>query len=185
MDQELAQLGRVYTADEAAARLRIERRSVITLGKRYGCCSVHGRTAFFSEQDLLDLWQILRATAKEPRPVTVKAVLPGASAVWLREYFRKKQAERDERKRLRREREAAERERRLEEKRTATRAKAALRAAKRIAAVELRAEANSTSAKPQKLDTKNRDPAYWTDERKEQLRHERVERMKNWGPSER
>jgi hypothetical protein len=180
METPSATLDTIYTEDEAAARLRITRRVVITLGKRYGCCSVYGRKVRFSEQDLLDLWQMLRATAREPRPVTVKAELPGATGVWLREYSRKKRELHEERARLRRERAAAARERRLEEKRQAVRAKADAKATKRAAVAAAKPE---TAADVETLDTKNRDPAYWTDERKHRLRQERIERMKRWTPT--
>ena len=175
----LIPLDTIHTADEAAARLRITRRMVITLGQRYGCCSVHGRIVLFSEQDLLDLWQMLRATPREqPRPVAVKAELPGAAGIWIREYVRKQQAVREERKKLRREREAAAREQRLEEKRKASRAKAEERAAKRLEKAEAKAQAKAeANAIEVPLDRKNRDPNYWTPERKEQLRADRRARL--------
>ena len=68
-------LDTIYTADEAAARLRITRRTVIKLGRDLGSCSVIGREYFFSERDLLDIWQAQRAmpTSSQGRAVKVKA----------------------------------------------------------------------------------------------------------------
>ncbi|RVG87509.1 helix-turn-helix domain-containing protein [Sinorhizobium meliloti] len=54
-------LDKVYTTDEAAERLRVTRRTVIKLGRDLGSCSVIGREYFFSERDLLDIWQAQRA----------------------------------------------------------------------------------------------------------------------------
>ncbi|MDX0232902.1 hypothetical protein GOC14_20525 [Sinorhizobium meliloti] len=54
-------LDRIYTTDEAAARLRVTRRTMIKLGRDLGSCSVIGREYFFSERDLLDIWQAQRA----------------------------------------------------------------------------------------------------------------------------
>ncbi|MBA1346011.1 helix-turn-helix domain-containing protein [Rhizobium sp. WYCCWR 11146] len=63
----------IYTADEAAERLRLTNRGVIKLGKAYGLCSRVGRDYLFSEQDLLALWEVMREPAKVPKPPTVKA----------------------------------------------------------------------------------------------------------------
>ncbi|NGO54212.1 hypothetical protein [Allomesorhizobium camelthorni] len=190
MTDDEGKLDTIYTEDEAAARLRITRRTAITLGKRYGCCSAYGRTVRFSEQDLLDLWQVLRVEAKEPRPVTVKAELPSASGVWLREYARKKRELHEERARLRKERETAARERRLEERRQAARARADTKAAKRAAVAAAKSEVKTakhtdseTASQVETLDIRNRDPAYWTDERKHRLREEHIDRMKRWAPT--
>lgn len=70
-------LDTIYTADEAAARLRITRRTMIKLGRDLGSCSVIGREYFFSERDLLDIWQAQRAmpTSSQGRAVKVKAFL--------------------------------------------------------------------------------------------------------------
>ena len=48
-------LDKVYTSEEAAARLRISTRAVIKLGRKHGTCSQVGRDYFFSEEDLLRL----------------------------------------------------------------------------------------------------------------------------------
>jgi hypothetical protein len=54
-------LGNVYTADEAAARLRINKRALIRLGRNIGACSCVGRNYLFSENDILVIWQEMRA----------------------------------------------------------------------------------------------------------------------------
>ncbi|RWB65438.1 hypothetical protein [Mesorhizobium sp.] len=175
----------IYTEDEAAARLRLTRRSVVTLGRRYGCCSVHGRILRFSEQDLLDLWQMLRATAKGARPKATTVPMDGVSYVFFRDQARRRQQEREERARQRKAREADARERRLEEQRQAARAKAEQRNAKREAkAREAAAKRAAKAVVATGIDRKNRDPAYWTDERKKAIRRERVARMQAWVPIE-
>ncbi|AYG65780.1 hypothetical protein CCGE531_07045 [Rhizobium sp. CCGE531] len=63
----------IYTADEAADRLRLTNRGVIKLAKQYGLCSRRGRDYLFSEAGLLGLWEVLREPAKSPKPPTVKA----------------------------------------------------------------------------------------------------------------
>ena len=66
-------LDTVYTADEAASRLRLTNRSVIKLGKRHGLCSRRGRDYLFSEADILGMWEVLREPAKSRQPIPVKA----------------------------------------------------------------------------------------------------------------
>jgi hypothetical protein len=134
-------LDTIYTADEAAKRLRMTQRGVITLGKRYGCCSRHGREVLFSEQDLVDIWQIMRATGTATKPPTSRAIAFYTTDTSLRELLRKEQNEREEKRRLRKAKESAERERRLEEKRQASREKADARLAKRAAALERKVKA--------------------------------------------
>ncbi|WP_163269673.1 hypothetical protein [Chelativorans alearense] len=56
-----APLDTIYTADEAAERLRITTRAIIKLGRDIGACSRYGRTYLFSEADILDIWQAMRA----------------------------------------------------------------------------------------------------------------------------
>ncbi|MBZ9741028.1 MULTISPECIES: hypothetical protein [unclassified Mesorhizobium] len=174
-------LGTIYTAKEAAERLRMTQRGVITLGKRYGCCSVHGdRRVLFSEQDLLDIWQIIRAPATAEKRATASAIAFYTSDASYKDLLRTEQRKRDEKRRLRKEREVAEREKRLEAKRQATRAKLDARVAKREAKTqELAAKRAARSVLAAELDHKNRDPAYWTEERKRALRQERVARMRD------
>ncbi|MCZ8546262.1 hypothetical protein OOJ09_18900 [Mesorhizobium qingshengii] len=117
------QLGTIYTAKEAASRLKMTQRGVITLGKRYGCCSMNGRNALFSEQDLLDIWQIMRAPATATKRATASAIAFYTSDASYKDLLRTDQRKREEKRRLCKEREAAERERRLEIKRQASRAK--------------------------------------------------------------
>lgn len=168
------QLDNIYTADEAAKRLRMTQRGIITLGKRYGCCSIHGRDVLFSEQDLVDIWQIMRAPATATKPVTAKAIAFYSTDTLYRDLLRKGQQELEEKRRLRQAREQAAREERLEEKRQAARAKVEARAAKKTAAL---AAKTKTELASQPLDIKNRDPDYWTPERKELLRLEREARI--------
>jgi len=70
-------LDTVYTTDEAAERLRVSRRTMIKLGRDLGACSMIGREYFFSERDLLDIWQAQRAmpTSSQGRAVAVKGFL--------------------------------------------------------------------------------------------------------------
>lgn len=70
-------LDTIYTTDEAAERLRVTRRTMIKLGRDLGSCSMVGRQYFFSERDLLDIWQAQRAmpTSSQGRAVNVKGLL--------------------------------------------------------------------------------------------------------------
>lgn len=70
-------LDTIYTADEAAERLRLTRRTIIKLGRDLGACSRVGREYLFSETDLLDIWQAQRAmpTSSQGRAVKVKEFL--------------------------------------------------------------------------------------------------------------
>ncbi|MDW9473632.1 helix-turn-helix domain-containing protein [Sinorhizobium medicae] len=70
-------LDTIYTTDEAAERLRVTRRTMIKLGRDLGSCSMIGRQYFFSERDLLDIWQAQRAmpTSSQGRAVNVKGLL--------------------------------------------------------------------------------------------------------------
>ncbi|WP_437408076.1 helix-turn-helix domain-containing protein [Sinorhizobium meliloti] len=74
---EPAALDKIYTTDEAAERLRVSRRTMIKLGRDLGSCSMIGRDYFFSERDLLDIWQAQRAmpTSSQGRAVKVKGFL--------------------------------------------------------------------------------------------------------------
>lgn len=70
-------LDQIYTADEAAERLRLTNRGVIKLAKQYGLCSRRGRDYLFSEADILELWQVMREPAKSPKSPTVKIAPAG------------------------------------------------------------------------------------------------------------
>ena len=83
---ETAQLDKIYTADEAAKRLRLTNRGVIKLAKQHGMCSRVGRNFLFSETDLLALWDVIREPAKQPKSPAVK---PALSGLRLRESLRK------------------------------------------------------------------------------------------------
>lgn len=71
----MIQLDHIYTADEAAERLRLTNRGVIKLARQYGLCSRRGRDYLFSESDLLALWDVMREPAKAPRPTPVTPAL--------------------------------------------------------------------------------------------------------------
>ena len=73
-----ASLDTIYTADEAAARLRLTNRGVIKLARQYGLCSRRGRDYLFSESDLLALWDVMREPAKELRSLRLKPALSGS-----------------------------------------------------------------------------------------------------------
>ncbi|MBB2796899.1 UNVERIFIED_ORG: hypothetical protein GGD58_005818 [Rhizobium pisi] len=77
-------LDTIYTAAEAAERLRLTNRGVIKLAKTYGLCSRRGRDYLFSESDVLALWEVLREPAKSPKPATVKIAPAGD---WMKENF--------------------------------------------------------------------------------------------------
>lgn len=72
-----ALLDKIHTTDEAAQRLRVTRRTMIKLGRDLGSCSMIGREYFFSERDLLDIWQAQRAmpTSSQGQAVNVKGFL--------------------------------------------------------------------------------------------------------------
>ncbi|MGW9949815.1 hypothetical protein J2W92_005166 [Rhizobium leguminosarum] len=72
----------IYTADEAAERLRLTNRGVIKLGKAFGLCSRRGRDYLFSEADLLALWEVLREPPKQRKPQAVKVAPMGD---WMKE----------------------------------------------------------------------------------------------------
>lgn len=56
-------LDTIYTADEAADRLRTTKRGLIKIARRIGACSRDGRTYLFSETDILAIWQEMREPA--------------------------------------------------------------------------------------------------------------------------
>ncbi|MDX3976696.1 hypothetical protein [Shinella sp.] len=65
-------LDQIYTADEAAVRLRLTNRALIKIARKHGCCSRFGRDYLFSEADLLAIWEALRESEREPKPRAVK-----------------------------------------------------------------------------------------------------------------
>lgn len=81
-------LDTIYTAEEAAERLRLTSRGVIKLGRQYGLCSRRGRDYLFSEADILELWQVMREPAKERKPPTVHVRAHESSLEELRWLFR-------------------------------------------------------------------------------------------------
>lgn len=131
MDKPL--LDKIYTADEAAERLRLTNRGLIKIAKRHGHCSRSGRDYLFSEADLLALWQAMREPAAAPPTPLVRIVSrPG----FFDEMQRKAIAERarkDERKLIRREEAARKRE-------AAEQIKAKRRADREVSAARRKAE---------------------------------------------
>jgi len=104
-------LDQIYTAAEAAGRLRLTIRGVIKLAKQHGLCSRVGRMYLFAEADILALWQIMREPPQSPRPptVVVRSSGPHIFDVQYRERL-KRSVERE----VRKEHRAAERKRREE-----------------------------------------------------------------------
>ncbi|SDP47151.1 hypothetical protein SAMN05428967_2268 [Phyllobacterium sp. YR620] len=67
-----APLSQIYTLAEAEEKLRMKPNALGRLARRHGLCSANGRNLLFSEQDLVDLWEIMRVAAKESiRPAHV------------------------------------------------------------------------------------------------------------------
>lgn len=176
-DQKQSSLPAIFTAEEAAERLKLTKRAVITHGKRYGLCAVYGRRVIFTEQQLVELLEALRYKPTWPEEDRYYLAYKSAQTKeWYEDLLREGQKKRERRKQerrdglarereARRQREAAEREERLQVKRQAAIAK---REAK---------FANAQQKKMERLDEKNRDPAYWTPERKRLLRQERLARL--------
>lgn len=148
-------LDTIYTADEAAARLRLTNRGVIKLAKEHGLCSRSGRNYLFSESDLLTLWQVLREPPKVSRLPKAKAHVPDLR---LYETLQKLVAKKKGRGRSRWETTNAQNK-------------------------ELREATKATIEKwkdAEPLDHTNRDPDYWTPERKERRRLESLAKKKGW-----
>ena len=68
-------LDKIYTADEAAERLRTTRRLIIKVGRELGACSVLQREYLFSESDLLKIWHAKRALPVRGKTGFVKDLL--------------------------------------------------------------------------------------------------------------
>ena len=60
-------LDKIYTAAEAAERLRTTRRIIIKVGRELGACSVFRGKYMFSEADLLTIWHAKRALPIETK----------------------------------------------------------------------------------------------------------------------
>lgn len=150
-----APLDTIYTADEAAERLRLSNRGVIKLGKEYGLCSRRGRDYLFSEADLLALWEVLREPAKSPKPTPVK---PYISDHRLYERLQKLTAKKKGpgRKRW----EAANEKNRAERE-------------------AVKAELKKWEGH-EPLDRSSRDPEYWTPDRKRRRHLESLAKKKGW-----
>jgi hypothetical protein len=143
-------LDNIYTAAEAAERLRLTTRGVIKLGREHGLCSRRGRDYLFSEADLLALWEIMREPPREGRSSLFTGVRPPSSDLRLARKLVEATAKK---KGTGRKRWEATHEKNTQE-REATKA----------------AVAKWKDEEP--LDPTNRDPAYWTPERKERRRLE-------------
>lgn len=53
-------LGTIYTLEEAAAKLRLEKRTVAKLARKNGLCSLAGREYRFSDNDITAIWDAIR-----------------------------------------------------------------------------------------------------------------------------
>ena len=53
-------LGKVYDLDEAAAYLKIDKRTVAKVARREGLCTIINREYRFIERDLLAIWEAMR-----------------------------------------------------------------------------------------------------------------------------
>ncbi|HEV7305187.1 helix-turn-helix domain-containing protein [Ensifer sp.] len=148
-------LDTIYTADEAAARLRLTNRGVIKLAKAHGLCSRSGRNYLFSESDLLALWEVLREPPKVSKLPTVKTHI---SDLRLYQTLQKLTANKKGRGRARWEATNAKNK----EMREATKA-----------AIEKWKD-------DEPLDHSKRDQDYWTPERKERRRLESLAKKKGW-----
>ena len=147
--EQLPHLDIIYTADEAAEKLKLTRRAVITNGKRYGLCFEVGRHVRFTETQLVKLVEAMQfkpvssigekyvaAYNIETAYARLRVIDESeaqAKAVRKEERRSRMAAERE----LRRAAEAEERERKLEAKRQITRQREEAKAAKRA---EKRAE---------------------------------------------
>lgn len=69
-------LDTIYTADEAAERLRLTNRALIKIARRSGHCSRAGRDYLFSEADLLAIWQDMREPPTGNRRPSIVVPLP-------------------------------------------------------------------------------------------------------------
>jgi hypothetical protein len=147
----------IYTADEAAARLRLSsRRGVIKLGRKYGLCARFGRDYLFSEADLLNLWEVLREPAQSHKPPPLK---PRISDIRLHESLLKLSAKKK----------AGPVRKRWE----ATNAKnKELRETTKVEIEKWKDE--------EPLDHTNHDPEYWTADRKDRRRLESLAKKKGW-----
>lgn len=71
---------KIYTAEEAAEHLKISKRAILKLGRKYGC-SVIGRHFRFTQRDLD---RILDATRPTPAPHVIRSVY--APSISLRQH---------------------------------------------------------------------------------------------------
>jgi excisionase family DNA binding protein len=53
-------LGTIYTLEEAAEKLRLEKRTVAKIARKNGLCSLAGREYRFSEKDIIAIWDVIR-----------------------------------------------------------------------------------------------------------------------------
>lgn len=166
----------IFTADEAADRLRLTRRAVVTAGKRYGLCFVHGRSVLFTESQLVELVEAMRFKPSSTLHQTYFSQRNGEKALAsLRERLNEQRAEHDAKKAANA---LARREASLQRQRDKAEVRRAAKAEKQaVRDLAKRRRDLNDKIEPEPLDHKNRDPGYWTDERKRRLREERVARM--------
>lgn len=148
-------LDTIYTADEAATRLRLTTRGVIKLGRQHGLCARRGRNYLFSEADLLALWEVLREPAKGSWIPASKIYVPDFR---LHESLAKLSRKKKGPGRARWE---ATNEKNTE-----------LREATKAAIEKWKGD--------EPLDHSRRDAEYWTPDRKERRRLESLAKKKGW-----
>lgn len=147
---------RLYTLAEASEILRLSTRGVAKIARRHGLCLVQGRQIFLEGKDIEAIKGVMRVEPKVPMRVKVEPSLsPYQVSERARAFFNQKKKKPG---RLRWEAtHAANKEER----------EATLAALKKL-------EGQAP------IDRKNRDPEYWTDDRKERLRLERLAAVKGW-----
>lgn len=180
-DADQSTLPLVFTAEEAAERLKLTKRAVITHGKRHGLCAVFGRKVVFTEQQLVQLLDAMRYKPKSSiHDRHVSAYAAGQSSNWVRELLNKQDAERKSRQQERRDRLAREREARRQKEAMDREVRLQVKRQASIAKREAKF-AKAQQKKMERLDEKSRDPSYWTPERKRQFRQGRMARLNEVG----
>lgn len=66
----MAEIGAIFTLQEASARLRVSERMICKTARAHGLCSRVGRTYLFSEEDIVGIWNALRAKSLASHPTS-------------------------------------------------------------------------------------------------------------------
>ncbi|CAH2408040.1 conserved hypothetical protein [Mesorhizobium ventifaucium] len=148
---------KIYTIGEAADLLRLTNRGVAKIARRHGLCMVAGRNILLTGKDVEAIKDTLRVEPSLPR----RHVEPRSSDYQMYKSLQRLLAPKPKSPgRIRWEKTHAK--------------QSAEREATKASLVRWK------DAEP--LDRTNRDQAYWTPERKERLRLERLARKKGWAP---